>query len=288
MNATQLSSVLFVAMVVSSSISFDSHTQQIAAKEDSPFDHWLDGGWQLRYVLFVDGERSMQEKIKEARRVSQHALPSGQKNPYRIVLELLEPRTVFTVQRARPISTFPIWFDSEGRVKAPRKLDGFTGKHNELDDLALVDNELDLRYFFANWSYGGFADVYPPAVCTDLDYRRYSVYWMDDGYAGKFGCREWRAQLDNPKLPYIDVTTYGRRHNYIGEFLGWSRYADPPKPVIGQHGKTWLCLHECPIGEKPGAILDIKAWTVKHGFPMPKRPPKQPMYPNQLPESPPD
>ena len=34
------------------------------------------------------------------------------------------------------------------------------------------------------------------------------------------------------------------------------------------------------LGETPGIIPSIKAWTAKHHFPMPKRPRKQPEYPN--------
>jgi hypothetical protein len=76
------------------------------------------------------------------------------------------------------------------------------------------------------------------------------------------------------------VTSYSSHGNFIGECVGWSRFTDPPKPVIGLHRKTWLCLHDCPSGEKPGVIRNIKAWTAKHQFPMPERAPKQPLDPN--------
>jgi hypothetical protein len=81
--------------------------------------------------------------------------------------------------------------------------------------------------------------------------------------------------------PYIDVTTYTKRGNFIGQFVGWSRFEDGPKPIIGMNGKTWLCLHECPAGERPGLITDMKAWTRKHGYPMPIPPEYQPEYPNR-------
>ncbi len=86
----------------------------------------------------------------------------------------------------------------------------------------------------------------------------------------------------NDVQPYINVTTYinlgkADEQTFIGDFLGWARFDDPPRPVIGKHGKYWLCLHECPDGEAPGIIPDIKAWTTKRGWPMPK---PVPFFPN--------
>lgn len=83
--------------------------------------------------------------------------------------------------------------------------------------------------------------------------------------------------------PYINITTYiqpdkaalkkdpkAQPQTFIGDVLGWARFDDPPRPVIGKHGDYWLCLHECPDGEAPGIIPDIQAWTAKRGWPMPK------------------
>ena len=78
--------------------------------------------------------------------------------------------------------------------------------------------------------------------------------------------------------PYIDVTTHhdktGKK-THIGRFIGWMGFDDAPRPVIGKHGDYWLCLHECPDGEKPGVIADIAEWTGKRGWPMPT-----PYFPN--------
>lgn len=83
--------------------------------------------------------------------------------------------------------------------------------------------------------------------------------------------------------PYINVTTYiqpdkatlkkdpkAQPQTFIGDVLGWARFDDAPRPVIGKHGDYWLCLHECPEGDAPGIIPDIQAWTAKRGWPMPK------------------
>lgn len=73
--------------------------------------------------------------------------------------------------------------------------------------------------------------------------------------------------------PYIDVTTYHDKEGkktHIGRFTGWMGFNDAPRPVIGKHGAYWLCLHECPDGEKPGVIADITEWTQKRGWPMPR------------------
>jgi hypothetical protein len=73
--------------------------------------------------------------------------------------------------------------------------------------------------------------------------------------------------------PYIDVTTYHDKEGkktHIGRFIGWMGFDDAPRPVIGKHGDYWLCLHECPDGEKPGVIVDIADWTGKRGWPLPR------------------
>ncbi|GAB3551305.1 hypothetical protein GCM10027343_35450 [Noviherbaspirillum agri] len=83
------------------------------------------------------------------------------------------------------------------------------------------------------------------------------------------------------EYPFIDMTSYQRDGTYIKELIGWTRFEDSPKPVIGKSTKIWVCLHDCPTGEAPGIILNIKARAKKHGFPLPKRPKKQPMFTNE-------
>lgn len=73
--------------------------------------------------------------------------------------------------------------------------------------------------------------------------------------------------------PYIDVTTYHDKQGkktHIGRFIGWMGFNEAPRPIIGKHGDYWLCLHECPDGEKPGLIENIAEWTGKRGWPSPK------------------
>jgi hypothetical protein len=98
-------------------------------------------------------------------------------------------------------------------------------------------------------------------------------------YKGKLVCPgldEASVYKPNAKgfvQPYIDVTTYHDKEGkktHIGRFIGWMGFDDAPRPVIGKHGDYWLCLHECPDGEKPGVIADIADWTGKRGWPMPK------------------
>jgi hypothetical protein len=79
------------------------------------------------------------------------------------------------------------------------------------------------------------------------------------------------------------VTSYVRegkvypKYTYIRDFIGWARFGDK-KPVIGKHEKDWYCLHDCPAGEKPGLIADIKAWSTKNGWTVPKPPTKAPTF----------
>jgi hypothetical protein len=245
---------------------------------------WLERPWEIRYVLFAEQARRLQSEMRVSRRLNTEQDAPGKEKIYRHAAALFEPTATLPVPEGEPIAVVLLAFDRAGRiVNQTGILKNMSGKRNLLDDLVLISNDSPgaRLYYFADWSPGIPGDVtFSPAVCTSYDIRRYGAGWDVEHFAGNFGCREWTAQLYDHDQPYIDVTSYSPRGTFIGELVGWSRFEDPPKPVIGRHGKTWLCLHECPTGEKPGVIPDIKAWTAKHGFPMPERPSKQPLYPN--------
>jgi len=226
----------------------------------------------------------MKVGIAQSQKFNMQQSVSGKQKIYLSADALFEPTATFDVPGARTIGIILLTFDETGRVKNPKGILGrMSAKRSRLDDLVLIqDDTLDPDpYHFAEWSQGIPGDVtFSPAVCSPDDNRRYVAGWNVETYTGNFGCREWTAQLYDRKQPYIDVTSYARHGTFIGALTGWSRFEDPPKPVIGKQGKVWLCLHECPRGEKTGVIPDIRAWTTRHGFPMPVRPSKQPLYPN--------
>ncbi len=245
---------------------------------------WLDRPWEIRYVLFGENAESKAIEIRGAKRRNAEKEVAGKEKIYLEAAALFTPTATLAVPGARAVAVVVLRFDKAGRVIArDGPLRRMSAKRNLLDDLVLISEESPggRPYLLAEWSQGipGAAE-FSPAVCDTMDTLRYEDGWDIDDYSGNFGCREWTAQLYDRHLPYIDVTSYAPDRTYIGEFVGWSRFEDPPKPVIGKQENTWLCLHECPGGEKPGVIPDIKAWAMKHGFPMPQRPPKQPLYPN--------
>jgi hypothetical protein len=243
---------------------------------------WLPRPWEIRYLLFV-GNADMQRlhyknaKIRNARAGPDAAiyLDSG---------ELFVPQMIYRTTDRDPVSIVFIQFDRSGVVLTENtRRRALIGKRNMLDDVVLHEPEsTDLRpYDLAKWSEGIPGDMsFSPAVCVYVDEDRYLENWDKTSLAGNFGCREWTAQMRERDRPYIDVTTYIRGYNFIGEFVGWATFDDPPKPVIGMQGKTWLCLHDCPDGKAPGVIHNFKGWLKKHHYPMPERPPKQPLYPN--------
>lgn len=260
--------------------------QALKTDDHDPSRRWLDRPWEIRYVLFVDEISMAKSAIKVARQANGEPESLRKKKVYLRAEAFFEPNKIIGAPDAKNLSLILVSFERNGRVKEPPELRMLTARRNVMDDLVLIDENASATkpYFLAEWSQGVPGDVtFSPAVCAGLDSSRYDGHWETDTTLGNFGCREWTAQLYRraDEQPYIDVTTYRRDGNYIGGFVGWSRFTDPPKPVIGQHGKTWLCLHECPAGEKPGVIPNIKAWTAKHGYPMPKRPPRQPLYANK-------
>jgi hypothetical protein len=279
MNHKRIISILAVTLTLFS----ECHAQSRPSQRD-PSRAWLDRPWEIRYVLFVDRDLGMRHRIQIAKRLNTEQVTLGKTHVYLDAEEMFKLSAIYAIPRADKLALVLIQFDAAGHANSANpRLGQYTGKRNLLDDLVLVrtGSHLEQPYYFARWSQGvPGAEHFSPAICAGDDSHRYDDDWSRDDYSGGFGCREWTAQLYSSEQPYIDVTSYSKRGNFIGEFVGWSRFSDPPKPVIGAQGKTWLCLHECPAGEKPGVIADIKAWTRKHGFPMPERPPKQPLYPN--------
>lgn len=273
------------ALVLATSLSMSTGAHAIGQSVDPDRSRvWFDRPWEIRYVLFVDTDHGMNSWIRSARTFNATPAKPGRTKVYLSAEEMYETTATYKVPRHDPVAMVLIQFDRAGHAtSAGHRVSRYTGKRSMLDALVLVstNSEDEKPYFFAHWRQGIPGDVtFSPAVCAGYDSLRYDKDWEADSYIGDFGCREWTAQLNQSERPYIDVTSYSKHGNFIGEFVGWSRFTDPAKPVIGLHGKTWLCLHDCPAGEKPGVIPSIKAWTAKHAFPMPVRPPKQPLYPN--------
>ena len=75
-----------------------------------------------------------------------------------------------------------------------------------------------------------------------------------------------------------------KRTTYIKAFLGFSRFDSPVKPVIGNHQGQWYCITDCPAGDAPGPIADIKAWAKRSGWPVPERPANVREFMNKAPE----
>jgi len=240
--------------------------------------------WKIRYLIFVSDPGSMKKAVEVAGRRNHGAQISKTNDPYLMAAEFFDPATLLPVKGTAQVALFLVPFDHNGNIRSSnRGLNELRGQRTNSDDIVAVNKKSRAarQYYLADWSQGipGNA-AFSPGVCTGWEYRRYENTWDTDSYSGNFGCREWTAQLYQQDSKYIDVTSYSSHGNFIGEFVGWSRFGDPPKPVIGMQGDTWLCLHECPHGEKPGIIRDIKAWTEKHHFPLPSRPKQQPEFPN--------
>jgi hypothetical protein len=246
---------------------------------------WLGRPWEIRYVLFAAELNSITDGARLARNGNATHGKRGRENVYFLAEEMFEPTATFTVPGSESLAVVLINFDRRGHVADKNtRLSPFTAKINMLDVLVLTKDgsQKEKPYDLADWSQGIPGDVsFSPAVCTVIDVLRYEDGWdKDDSYHGSFGCREWTDQLYDRAQPYIDVTSCAKHGSFIGKFVGWSRFSDPPKPIIGLQGKTWLCLHDCPTGEKPGVIPSIKRWAERHHFPVPVPPPRQPLYPN--------
>lgn len=260
------------------------------SSDPDPLHTWIDRSWEIRYFLSVTTENELRIAAKVAHKRNQPVV-DGKPEFFQMYEGIFEATSVIPVKGSYdPFAIIAITFDRNGEVLTPHKgPQPLIGKRNVLRNVALVppntSNVLPYRLGYWFMGFPGDERLFSPALCSINDDHRYrkdfsrrfvSKYSAD----GNFGCREWTYQLYDAERPYIDVTSYQRDGTYIKEFIGWSRFEDPPKPVIGRHEKAWYCLHECPADEAPGIIADIKAWAKQHGYPLPRRPRKQPMFPD--------
>ncbi len=262
---------------------------------------WLERPWNIRYFLQVESKCAFQISHERAKRNNEKYLKKGNVAPF------MEWESIFASTSATNmlvesdgckdgLAVVAISFDSNGHALTPnssgKKLQGKVSMINTVM-LVAKDEPNRLPYFLADWFWGipGDGAVFSPGVCTLDDHERYAKgFDADNNYRiGNFGCREWTYQLRDSGSPYIDITSYEKQGEFIKPTIGWGRFDIAPKPVIGQDGKNWACLYECPSGSSPGIIPNIESWAAKYGFPVPQRPERTPMFRDEdYPEEPDD
>lgn len=186
------------------------------------------------------------------------------------------------------LSVFAIKFDKNGIVQEENIYgEALIGKFTQHGAavLAIIDGSDTPPYELGKqfWStVGGRDALFSPRICSYDDEQRYKKGFRSNPSpsSGNFGCREWAYQLLKSEQPYIDITSYESKDARIKNTNGWSHFDSPPKPIIGKHERTWVCLYECPEGTTPGIIPNIVKWAKKYGFPLPQRPQKNPMFPD--------
>lgn len=270
-----------------------------------PRFRWIDRPWEYRY-LFQVKQMYIQKHLAES---SAKDIQKGDVS--RDVFGYFDPTLALTVpvNSANSDDTFAITridVAKDRTVTTPNTAGlTLTARLNDIEYIVFTHSaeHPEFTIHFGKFFMGTFAAAdprYSPTICSGLfgdslspnDSGRY-VVGSKPGSDGYFGCREWAAQLYDSNRPYIDVTSYemsedysqdkikkGKRKGkyplipatYVRPFIGFSRYQDPPKPVIGNHKGTWACFNDCPDDDAPGIIPDIQAWVARHHWPMPTKP----------------
>lgn len=257
--------------------------------------------WMLRYVLKIDTPYFFDIRATRGRKKLSNPKP-GQIQEIEAIAGRVKTYVVENraLEREQVFSTLLLEFDHSGtvisRLDWPYRLEGEVDQEGAmlLDDASAKA----MKFGIGQWDEGGRSEArpYAPVLCSPEDEQRYWPGFKPSSVSGNFGCREWGYYLKNPKMPYIDVTTYqletdrttksARRARsvvsaMIKPVIGWGRFDIPPKPVIGRHGDSWFCLHDCPDGDLPGYIPNIKSWLARHHWPMPVVPKKMPLFPDK-------
>lgn len=259
---------------------------------------WIERPWDMQYFLAVDAFDGWEAVKKLA--IQKNAKPA---TTYFGWAEFFSPTSTMLAKPSeffgeQKFAVVAVEFDKQGFVTTTTThAKHLRGRLNQLRYLTLSAGEApnDRVYPLAIWFTGigdastdwapgfCFTNQQPDAAQVKSDGYLYGALFKVSEFEPVFGCREWAAQLYDNERPYIDVTSYVRegkvypKYTYIRNFIGWARFGDK-KPVIGKHERDWYCLHECPAGDKPGLIPDIKVWASKNGWSVPKPPSKAPTF----------
>lgn len=301
---SMLLSIAFVAAACANEAPSTS-TSVAQSTEKTPLaSRWLSRPWETRYWLEVI--RGNWQTMRQGA-IRRNAKPKDADFPDSDYLAIFSPLYIFqTFGEKETTSVIAIEFDKQGHVISPNENPRpLTGRIATIGPSLYVylsegdfkgDNQYDLGKWFhgfgdssVEWapticSSGAWEETPSPFSATDDTYKYGPKFNLRDTFP-IFGCREWTYQLYDDARPYIDVTSYAPKTKshphgtYIRDFVGWARFGDK-KPVIGKDADTWYCLYDCPDGDKPGPIVDIKTWTSQHGWPMPKRPTRVPTFPD--------
>lgn len=265
----------------------------LAANTEDPRRIWIERPWEYRYVLLIESP----DRYKRWKTFESKNIDTGEEiNFFRVeplfplnVVIWTDPDAAFKDNQG--IGVVVVQFDTGGAAITPNELalelQGRMSQGGLRIVLSAGDKPDSWQFKLGNWYTGRTGDdlAFTPAICSasDMEWRYKKSYAIDRfSFEGNFGCREWAYYLQHDDIPYIDVTSYGKdKSTYIRPVLGWGRFDTPSKPVIGKHGAAWVCLHECPNGEAPGIIPNIAIWAAKNGWPAPKPPKKQPMFPDR-------
>lgn len=273
---------------------------------------WIERPWAYRYLLYTDDPRSWEFSRKDHEKEVKENSDKAFKYPVELPVYFepqwtLVPHIPDDDEESRRSSLHIVRLDiTKDRAIQQKPLNGdqLWARLDGYGDIVLTPSETNPAYLvgFGEFFMGSPEapdSRYSPTICSTThgdtvppdQGGRYGRSSKNDTWSteGIFGCREWAAQLYDPNRPYIDVTSYemvpdydkapdkkGRRPlkpaSFIKPFIGFSRFSDPPKPVIGKYGDQWFCITDCPAGDKPGEIADIKAWAARSGWPVPQRP----------------
>jgi len=266
---------------------------------------WIERPWELDYVVQVDSSRSHRVAKKWA---TDHNAPKNLSDRlgWAGVIDLSHQISINPMFPGNDLVISRIEFDPQGIVTTPHTHGSpLRGRLTDRLDIVLAtgDGPRDPVYPLGPWFQGfGGSEHWAPTLCSrsgndhadpalPSDHKTMYLYgkgYRHDEFVASFGCREWAYQLKDPDRPYIDVTSYrpGAKpaNTRVHPFVGWAYAGQARKPVIGLNLGQWYCLLDCPQGEVPGRIDDIRLWAKRNGWQAPRQPKQMPMFPDSTAE----
>jgi hypothetical protein len=96
----------------------------------------------------------------------------------------------------------------------------------------------------------GFFNTKTQRLCSDIDATLLSNK-KDKGNKDFNTCIDWAKYLNNPKRQEIDITIDSEDEfgNSPTSFIGFTRFTDKQKPIVGKDQSDWYCFANCPTGK---------------------------------------
>jgi hypothetical protein len=163
-------------------------------------------------------------------------------------------KPTFTFTKKFPsdeFSTYELTFDKTGQVINPAT-GALTNWYAELQQVKKNIARVVLKKKACSQEIEfGYYNTKTQRLCDEADKTLSSHRKLRANSKDFDACIDWAKYLNNPKVKEIDITIDSQDEfgNSPSSFLGFTRFKDVQKPIVGKDQSTWYCFANCKNGK---------------------------------------